>query len=513
MNEPAEVDGALRGPGAPDRSPVTVDHGSPLARGLGATLLVSLVAIGARLRPFRNADVLWQIRTGDVVLATRARVDTDRFTYGLRGAKIHDHEPAFEALLAIVDRAGGLVLLWWINLALAVVAVGVSFHAARRLVGGAIARLIATSLVVTAVAARFELRAEAASFLAIAVAHAIRRKANDRHGSMAWTPRLLPIPIAALAAPFHGLSLLVALVPAAHVGEELVLHRRSLDLRRLGVDLLVMVATILAAEAAAPGMIANVVGNAAGVAFVHHIIEGYSPLQYVIRTHDVFPVAQLTFAMVATAGLVRLSRLGRARLADALLVAAMIVPGLRYLRFTPLAAVAALPWTIAGVAAVVELALPRIRRGLAVGLAVIVALASFVVGTEDLGKDATAVGFDWSRQPVGAVRWLREHRPDAALFHPYNFGAYLIYAQYPPRGVIIDPRAATVYPNDYAERYYRAIEDPVAFEAWAKEAPFDTVLLQKRHKSSEGLRAHLAQSPDWVMAYDDLGSIVFVRAP
>jgi hypothetical protein len=77
--------------------------------------------------------------------------------------------------------------------------------------------------------------------------------------------------------------------------------------------------------------------------------------------------------------------------------------------------------------------------------------------------------------------------------------------------VVIDARAPTVYPNDYAERYYAAVSDPATFQSWANEAPFDTVLLQKGHKSSAPLRDWLGTAPAWRTIYEDRLSIVFER--
>jgi hypothetical protein len=112
---------------------------------------------------------------------------------------------------------------------------------------------------------------------------------------------------------------------------------------------------------------------------------------------------------------------------------------------------------------------------------------------------------------VEAVAYLRARRPNAALFHPYNFGSYLIFTGYPPRGVVIDPRAQMVYPNDYALRYYRATSEPRVFDQWADEAPFDTVLLSRRHKGTRPLREHLTSSPQWRVVHEDAVAIIFVR--
>jgi hypothetical protein len=149
---------------------------------------------------------------------------------------------------------------------------------------------------------------------------------------------------------------------------------------------------------------------------------------------------------------------------------------------------------------------------LRVGVAVVACALSFVAGTGDLGQHARIVAFDYSNQPVDAVEWLRVRIPDARLFHAYNEGAYLLYERFPPRGVVIDPRAAMLYPDSYAATYYAALEDPAAFERWAAAAPFDTVLLGDEHKTTAVLRRYLRDSPRWTPVYDDGAFVVFVRA-
>jgi hypothetical protein len=475
---------------------------------LGA-FVVALVAVSARLRPMRNPDIFWQIRTGDVVLATHRRVATDLFSLALRGRPIHDHEPAFEALVAWIDRNGGMKLLWWTNVVVVVAACVTATIVARKLVESTAARVLAMSIVVAAIAPRLELRAEAFTFFALAIAHGLRRA--EKIEDVGWR-RFAPIALAAIASPFHGLALFVCAVPIAHALEAIVLRRRSPDaMRSASLDGVVAIATFGAAELVAPGMIANVFGNARATAFNAHIVEYYSPLKILARARDWAPLASIVVAFVAAAGLVHLARASKARLADAFLIGVLVVPGFVWARFSAVAAIATLPWTVAGIAAFVALGAQRLRSSLAMGLAIVGAAVSALVCTANLGDDLHIIGFDLERQPVEAVEWLKVHRPDAKLFHPYNYGAYLIYAEWPPEGVVIDPRSPTVYPNEYAERYYAAASDPNAFQSWANEAPFDTVLLQKGHHTSAPLRDWLATSPEWRTAYEDRLSIVFVR--
>jgi hypothetical protein len=130
--------------------------------------------------------------------------------------------------------------------------------------------------------------------------------------------------------------------------------------------------------------------------------------------------------------------------------------------------------------------------------------------TSELGLHPV-VGFDTSDQPVVSLQWLVDHRPHARLFHSLNFGSFLVYAGFPERGVLIDGRTSSLYPESFARWYYSAVEDPAVFRSWAAEAGFDAVLLHRRHRGTTALRDALTIDPAWQVAWDDQVAIVFVR--
>ncbi len=492
------------------------------ARLLGKRLFtgtfVASAAVLARLRPLQSGDLLWQLRTGEAALA-HGPVHRDLFSFPFRGAPILDHERAFELLVAVVHRRGGFELLWWCNLALVVFAALAAARLARRMVEQIAPVVLATGVVLAAGAPRLELRAEAATFFAIAIAHALRRRADEaeRGSSGRWrglARRLSPIVVAAVAAPFHGLALLVALVPLAHLGEAVVAvvrgERAATRRRTLAIDAVVAIAVVGASELASPGLLANLRVSATGPTFMRHIIEWYSPLRYARQSGDVTTLAAIGVALLALAGLVAMAREGRARVADVLLLAALSLLGLRFVRLTALPLLGAMPWAIAGLAELARRAFAALRSRASLGAMG----ALFALSVAHLAAAAQlhdVVGFDWSRQPCAAVAWLRGHRPEAALFHAYNQGALLIYEGWPTRGVVIDPRAWTLYPEWYARRYYDALATPARFEAWADEAPFDTVLLPKNHAGTSALARHLSSAPRWAIAYADEQAVAFVR--
>jgi hypothetical protein len=215
-------------------------------------------------------------------------------------------------------------------------------------------------------------------------------------------------------------------------------------------------------------------------------------------------------ATVAAMGLRVRAREGRATVADALVVVLLCIPGVLRVRFAALPLLAAMPWVVGGLGAAIERLVARAPSRLRPAFGALACGISITIVTAQLGL-LPVVGFDFTEQPEGAVGWLTARRPNARLLHSFNFGAYLILRRFPASGVMIDPRAATVYPEWYARAYYDALSSPVRFEEWVQRDGFDTVLLHRRHRGSASLRDYLVSHPRWKLAYADSVAVVFVR--
>jgi hypothetical protein len=482
-----------------------------LSRFSGSLLLVptaSLVlGLAVCLRPLGSPDLLWQIRAGEQILAGGARVDAASAFF--RGAPLRDHETAFEAIVATLYAHGGMVSLWWLDFALTMLFIAAAIASARTLVPSRTARVLGAAVLVAAVGARLDLRPEIAIYVAIAAAHALRCRA--RADAPYGVARFAPIVVGALAAPFHALSVLVVVVPLAHATAEALFARRFT--RVAVVDLFVAAGTAVALVLVGSRPFSYVLSERTSP-FGAHIVERYGLLHAYRRTHDLRPALALVAAVVALAGLLVVARRTKdARpLAAAITMAVLLVPGFLYVRFAALAPLAMLPSAVTGVATLVAPLVARAPSVLRAGAAVVGCALAFLSGTGELGQHARIVAFDFSHQPVEAVEWLKTHLPDARLFHAYNEGAYLLFERFPARGVVVDPRAAMLYPDDYAAAYYAAVDDPDAFERWADAAPFDTVLLGDGHRTTAALRRYLYDSPRWTPVYDDGAFVVFMRS-
>lgn len=443
--------------------------------GLGA-LGVVLLVVGARLRPLRNGDLLWQIATGDEIAAQRRRLTVDVFSQPLRGQPLHDHEPLWEVLVSFLHKRGGFPALWWFALVFAVGAALFAWGVAARVKTSTSARVIAFALVLLAVSPRLDLRAEWIAFAALATAHALRGK-GERPIHL-----LAPALVAAIAAPFHGLALLCAIVPLVH--------------GRRRVDLAASLLCVLLVALVSPAAISSVLAHLRAPTFGEHIIEYYSVLGFVRASGDFTPIFALTLAAVAVAGLV-----SSERKPDALLVLVLLLPALFRVRFVAFCLLGALPCIVAGVSAVLDRALAKLR--LAPALALLTCAGALTIFTTELGLHRV-IAFDWSDQPVAALARVPR---DARLYHPFNFGSYVIYSGRPS---LIDPRAATLYPDAYARAYYDALTDERKFYAYLVAGGYDTVLLSRKHKGTARVRAALYRDARFEISYEDSFVVVFV---
>lgn len=476
-----------------------------------APVTAALVAGAARLVPLVDGDLLWQARTGDLVLATGRRVQTDAFSRFFRGQPFHDHEPAWEALVALADRTPWrLTTLWFANLVLAALVAALSARIAARLVADPWARVFAAALVTLALSHGLEARAELATVAAIAIAHGVRR------GGVALPRRLAPVLAGSLGVLFHGLAFLVCLVPLVWAADTLVrglrgrAGARRIALRSAALDLVIAAAVVFAAELTMRGTLSSAFDPLRRAAFVGH--HGGAPWS-LAEGQDALPLIAIGTSALALFGLASLAREGRANFADAALLGLLTLPGLAWSRFSSVPLLATFPWAIAGVAALFARGLGSVRAPLRAALAVatgivVLGIAGFDVALDGLGSDVG--GYDFRRHPKRAIEWTRTHLPNAALFHASGQGAYLIYTRWMPSGVVLDARGPLLYSAAFAAKYDDVLADPAQFEVWAREAGFDTVLLTHSNKVAKSFKGWFADNPAWSVAYMDDHAVVYI---
>jgi hypothetical protein len=461
-----------------------------------ALVAASLVALLVRLPPLVNADLLWQIRGGEALLrGADATHDTGaRF---LRGATLADHERGFELAVAWVHALGGFALLWWLLLAATVAFFVLSARRALRAGAAPAGVEVGCAIAALALSARIDLRADLCSACALFLALATAPEPSDPVSARSFAPAVL----AAAFAPLHGLAPIVAIVPVARAAY----HAYGGRFRRAALEAAVAAACVVIPAAVSPPLLENALRHAQGSIFTAHIVE-YRPLWRVLD-------GGLPWSALVAPALMGVSARGlwsRGARTKPVALVLLALASLRFARLAALPVLAALPWVLEGFA--IEWARATSRRGTrtrAACAALAFAIACFAASAP-LRAEGAHVGFDWRKQPVDAVAHLARVRPDAHVFHSFNFGAYLLWTGYPASGVLIDPRAAALYPNDFAQRYQAALDDPHRFDEWAREAGFDVTLLSGA-RSERALVAHLSESEDWVLESCDGVSCVFVR--
>lgn len=117
--------------------------------------------------------------------------------------------------------------------------------------------------------------------------------------------------------------------------------------------------------------------------------------------------------------------------------------------------------------------------------------------------------------PVGAMDFIADHDLAGHIFHPQDYGDYLIWRLWPRQRSFFDGRVH-LYSADFVRTYFEALQS----DDWeAVLAPFDIryLLLPKPDplaaQPSASLAERAAAAPNWVVLYEDDVSVLFARQP
>jgi hypothetical protein len=108
--------------------------------------------------------------------------------------------------------------------------------------------------------------------------------------------------------------------------------------------------------------------------------------------------------------------------------------------------------------------------------------------------------------PVGAVEWMRQHRPSTEMFNPYNWGGYLVWALWPDYRVFVDGRT-DLYGDDLLRQYLEVQLGRPGFQDVLAEYDVNLVLTYP----DDGLSLQLACSGEWEEVYRDEVAVIWVR--
>lgn len=198
---------------------------------------------------------------------------------------------------------------------------------------------------------------------------------------------------------------------------------------------------------------------------------------------------------------------------EILIYLALIYLAFSALRFAPVFVLILLPFTAKNILAVFSLVkrkwrlprlIPKIQPVILSLTVILITMAIFEFKLEGSG-----LGVSFARYPAKALNFLLKEKPPPELYHPFNWGGFLIWAAYPHYRVFIDGRLDMYVPD-----VYQAWLDVIrGKDNWAEildQFKVNTVLLPS---TGEGIKLgnKIEQSNNWVLVYwdDQLG--IFVK--
>ena len=496
-----------------------------------AAAAITLLAGLFTLQQLVDFDVLWHVRTGQWILATRQVPRTDPFGGATAGQPWLDVAWGFQAIAAAVVARAGLTGLQIAMLLVVTATFALYFRRAPRtpLV------LAAALLFVLAAGFRFLLRPDLltlplAMIAAVLVERLALRPASsivliglltaawaNLHGSYVLVPILL---LAATlgawpgAAPprsvrDHALALLVSVMaPLANP---------------YGARIYALLAPYVRSLGAAVGLQSREAGLS---------VSEWTPTWRALVRDAIFPTSAflLFVAILALSFLLagRRAPLGRLLGAGALLALALaavrnVLPfgavGLVALARNERdrlaleadagAADGATPGDVASILAGRRF---RVTASLLVTAAALSYAQAVLSDRYYVARDlpvVTGVGINLDLVPEGAAQWLATHETPGTLLNNYNSGSYLLYRLAPHVRTYIDARFDVSAANRDVEA---ALRDPDAFETFAGREGIGALVLQHPSPESITLLPGLARDPRWRLVFRDANSTIHVRA-
>lgn len=470
---------------------------------LWAALAVLLPVLGAVIAPLSTVDLAYNVRAGDLMLASRDVLRADPFTFTAAGQPWLDQQWGAQVLLALGYGAAG-----WAGLAvLRAVLVGLTFWLvlrACRLTGPGVglrtaAWLTLGGFVVSAVA--LGLRPQLFGMVLFALTLALLAD-RERHPARVW---LLPVLVAAWA-NLHGSFVLGPLAIGATWLEDAVGLRSG-----AGRLLAVGVASVLAACVSpfGPAVWAYAAGITANPEIRRLITEWQptSPLSFAGGVFYVSAVLVGLLGLLARRRRVAVPWPALAWLAGLFVVAAYAERGVAWWALgAPVVAVRLIgpgPARLARPEAAVR---PSRANG---GLALVLAVAVIALLPVWRGGDPTygppGLLTDAPRGVTEAARSVV--RPNDRIFNPQPWGSWLEFAV-PGAPVFVDSRVE-LFPASVWDDY-----DRVSTAAGGWQAVLDrwgvTLVVASRHDQAP-LIAALAGSPSWRPVASNADGAVYAR--
>jgi hypothetical protein len=491
-----------------------------LALTMGLALVALAVAMGCQ--KIRDFDYWWHLRSGQLIVETRAIPKVDPYTYTVEGRRWVDIHWLFQLGLHGVYSLSGHVGVGLAKTACVAALVGILATIGWRRERAWLSGLI-LGLAVAVAADRFTPRPELPSFLLLAALLVLLARFERRPDAWLWAA----VPIQLLWVNVHGLFAIGLAVLAIHLGAELVhpLVRPGERLRPERIRWLAAVTLVASLASFAnpngldgalyPLQQLGMIGppEERGV-FGSIIAELIPPLA---EQHGATRPALALFAALATLSFLAMAlNWRRTPAADPLLWVAFAWLALGAQRNMALFAVVAAPLCVRNLGSFLDAhPLPaRVARGSgALAVAVLLALAVDVARGSFFDRLGSfrepGLGPLEALYPVGAVDWIARERPQGPICHHMADGGYLAWRLYPDYRVMTDGRLEVYGPERFLELQ---VSDTERFRALDGEYHFGAVLIHYSLFPAETLLHWLYLNPNWRLVHVDDVAALFVRA-
>lgn len=460
---------------------------APIAIALGAAAIFTA-------RSVYDPDLFWHLAQGREVLAGHL-LRTNFFSATAPQYPQHYTSWGFEAALAAVTAAGGLVAVQFAQFALLALALLALYQSARvRHSGSAAVTVLLLSLFV--LEPRAMPRPYLVSLIGIAIcAYTIERCQRDRPAAVTAIGPI--VPLIGIWANFHSEAVFgAALIGLFGVCE----YARPTAVTRpvargiVGIALVCVMATLMTPYGS--GMWRYLVENAF-VPQALRIAELQPP------SPETYPAFFAYLAVLVAAMASQPRRLQLWEVAIALVFAAM---GLRYIRFTPLVVFATAPILAARIDALIARGWDR--RAVWITAAAVMALTAPASPMRTMrawrtGADAVAPPEIFS---ADAVAFARAHALSGPLFNSMNLGGYLSWTL-PESRVFQDSRLQS-YPPGHFTAILDASQLPEQWRVLVKDVDWAMVSLARPNELSG-----VGQFPpgEWASVFRDRAVEIFVR--
>jgi hypothetical protein len=470
------------------------------ARLLGGALLVFVA--GRCLVPMDETDLFFNLRLGEIVLATHAVPRTNLLAFTAPDAPDVNLAWLFQVVLALAYRAGGVAGTVLLKTAFVVATFAALYRVALRRGARPAAAAAALALAAWAAEPRFVERPHLVTFLGLALTLFAVERAEAGRPRALWM--LVPCGLVwANANSCFFLAPAVLLLYAAGAR----LDRRGADARRAALVALALAPLVLATPSGAGAL--SYVAN-------HFRMPSLRPLQeYRVAS---WPLDGPFFFLAAALAVAALQP-GRSwrRLLPAFALALL---GARRIRFVAEFALLAGPVVAVvatrlfdnasarlGDAASARLGGARAMTSAAVAASLLVATLAPREEAARRGEPTLDLGVEADLVPAAAIRFVNENGLRARMYNDLEVGSYLAWEGWPRYRVFQDPRI-NGYPASMHAVLRRADLTPAEWQAFLDGFGVTTALVSYPTLNP---RAALFDPARWGLVYRASDGLVFAR--